>query len=665
MSSDVQEYLSRAHDAERRGDSEKAGDLFLTAWRIDPHFVGASFSCVIENYVKARNIQKLRSACEEAVWKREFYLRDGIKHLKERGELEAFVTNVATSRQGPDLPPDERGGLFSLLDTLLEVHQASQAAALMLRFWRACVRDVSHSDTVSLFKLEKAVERLLGEGNSQKAIELVRTVIDKLATVPGFSHENVDHYWWRIGKGFLSAKAKREAAEFYRFYFTIKPTAVLDHELVDALRELGEWQGVLDHVLKTKPLEVGLPLSLRLYKEFVIPFHGRKKEGGELEAAALLRCYDAVGPQKYKHPGWGDEKETPHWLETLNEFWKTKGDEAKAEELNIRYWQDKERLETGRIDDPAEAAYSLADKRDFRQAAQEMEKAAIAVEGNHTEYPAGFWYQAAKLYERARNQEQAAQIYEEIGRTAKANRLRGDLEYDLDEAKNLVEVMSFSDHSYTAKVLEAANSSDSLFKAQTAISLLPWWRLTKRREGLIWGDWNVVPALYAAAQTHKDLTGYREALRRIGERYRNRGRWVFAAKIYLFGGIFDDFDRVCTEEDELEVAALWYQQAKMPERAAKIYDLMGQSEKSGKAQTKGAKQRPQETAEPKSDSGEESDRSDFEQLVCPQCGAEIKPHWTVCPKCDADLQQRKCRNCGEPLEPDWQRCPVCRTILKH
>lgn len=108
----------------------------------------------------------------------------------------------------------------------------------------------------------------------------------------------------------------------------------------------------------------------------------------------------------------------------------------------------------------------------------------------------------------------------------------------------------------------------------------------------------------------------------------------------------------------MEALALWYEQAKMPERAAKIYDLMGQSGKSGKAQSEGAKQEPQDDAQLESDSG-----ADLDQLVCPHCGAEVKTHWTVCPKCDADLQQRKCGNCGEPLETDWTKCPVCKTPI--
>jgi pentatricopeptide repeat protein len=113
----------------------------------------------------------------------------------------------------------------------------------------------------------------------------------------------------------------------------------------------------------------------------------------------------------------------------------------------------------------------------------------------------------------------------------------------------------------------------------------------------------------------------------------------------------------------MEALAIWYGQAGMPEKAARMYDLMGQGRKSDKAQAEGVKQKPQDIAKPKPDSGEESDRSNFDQLVCPQCGAEIKPHWTACPKCDADLQVRKCRNCGEPLEPDWKRCPVCRLVV--
>jgi hypothetical protein len=147
------------------------------------------------------------------------------------------------------------------------------------------------------------------------------------------------------------------------------------------------------------------------------------------------------------------------------------------------------------------------------------------------------------------------------------------------------------------------------------------------------------------------------------EQLRRAGRWGIAAVTLLSQKQYDDFDALCLAEDEPEFAAVAYGQINLPARAAKIYDLMDESGKSGKADTNDAKQKPQDTAQPESDSVEHAKGEDVDQLVCPHCGVEVQPHWTVCPNCDADLQQRKCKNCGEPLESDWKRCPACRAVL--
>lgn len=163
----------------------------------------------------------------------------------------------------------------------------------------------------------------------------------------------------------------------------------------------------------------------------------------------------------------------------------------------------------------------------------------------------------------------------------------------------------------------------------------------------------------------RDASAFLERLRN-GEvqQERNSPWWHEAETIERFNEQLVRQGRLEEATILMEALAIWYGQAEMPEKAARIYDLMGQSGKSGKAQSEGAKQKPRDTAEPKSDSAEEPKEGTLNELVCSQCGAEVKPHWTVCPKCDADLQQRKCRNCGEPLDLDWKRCPVCLTPAK-
>lgn len=98
------------------------------------------------------------------------------------------------------------------------------------------------------------------------------------------------------------------------------------------------------------------------------------------------------------------------------------------------------------------------------------------------------------------------------------------------------------------------------------------------------------------------------------------------------------------------------------EEAAKIYDEMGQGTRVGGPKVREIKENPrQEGEEEKGPNRTTVTEETSEELSCPECGAEVKPHWTVCPKCDADLKQRACRNCGEPLETDWTKCPVCMT----
>ena len=258
---------------------------------------------------------------------------------------------------------------------------------------------------------------------------------------------------------------------------------------------------------------------------------------------------------------------------------------------------------------------------------------------------------AARLYRQIGNIEEAVRLYRLAGRPGRASRLLGDESYNTSEVGPFLREIN--------RLLFSKSAMENKLSEE-----IPLWRITHKdpRQDLM-NYWEKQFDHFSQRMllvVFKGVDGYEMENKRITDIFRSRGLWLYEGVFYLIREDYENFDRVCIEEDELEVAALWYEQANMPERAAKIYDLMGQSGKSGKAQSEGAKQKPQDAAKPDSDSREESDRSDFDQPVCPQCGAEIKRHWTVCPKCDADLQQRKCRNCGEPLEPDWKRCPVCR-----
>lgn len=43
---------------------------------------------------------------------------------------------------------------------------------------------------------------------------------------------------------------------------------------------------------------------------------------------------------------------------------------------------------------------------------------------------------------------------------------------------------------------------------------------------------------------------------------------------------------------------------------------------------------------------------------CPDCRAQVKPRYLVCPMCGRRLR-RACPQCGEPLRDEWQFCPHC------
>lgn len=137
----------------------------------------------------------------------------------------------------------------------------------------------------------------------------------------------------------------------------------------------------------------------------------------------------------------------------------------------------------------------------------------------------------------------------------------------------------------------------------------------------------------------------------------DQGCWLWAAKLCFAAKKFEEFKRICLDHDELELAALCLEKAACHDEAARIYDEIAllTEPKETRRKSKGS-----------ANQGEQSKTSaatETESLICSQCGAELKPHWTICPKCDADLQQRNCKNCGEPLEPEWKRCPVCRSVV--
>lgn len=117
------------------------------------------------------------------------------------------------------------------------------------------------------------------------------------------------------------------------------------------------------------------------------------------------------------------------------------------------------------------------------------------------------------------------------------------------------------------------------------------------------------------------------------------------------------------EKGKLQDLAEALQKEGFYEEAARIYEEMGQGGGAGGPKARESKIKPRETKEKGSEKALIEDTS--EALLCPECGARIRPHWVECPSCHVSLQERRCRKCGEPLEPDWDRCPVCKTTGTH
>ncbi|GAB6094799.1 hypothetical protein JCM14469_10510 [Desulfatiferula olefinivorans] len=50
--------------------------------------------------------------------------------------------------------------------------------------------------------------------------------------------------------------------------------------------------------------------------------------------------------------------------------------------------------------------------------------------------------------------------------------------------------------------------------------------------------------------------------------------------------------------------------------------------------------------------------------TCARCGEEVRPHWTLCPACEARLPGPACPGCGSETKAHWVICPECHTRLK-
>lgn len=56
-------------------------------------------------------------------------------------------------------------------------------------------------------------------------------------------------------------------------------------------------------------------------------------------------------------------------------------------------------------------------------------------------------------------------------------------------------------------------------------------------------------------------------------------------------------------------------------------------------------------------------RGSYSDLECPQCSAPVSEEYVVCPRCGAKLRPA-CPGCAAPVEPDWRVCPRCAAPLE-
>ena len=125
---------------------------------------------------------------------------------------------------------------------------------------------------------------------------------------------------------------------------------------------------------------------------------------------------------------------------------------------------------------------------------------------------------------------------------------------------------------------------------------------------------------------------------------RSQGYWSSPVIEYYFRKMYDKMERVCREEDELDVAAYLYERADKIDDAARIYEDI-----SGKSGT--------ENVTDESTIVEKDTASDERQLKKCACGEALQPYWKVCPACGKKLDM-VC-SCGEPLKEGWKLCPAC------
>ena len=125
---------------------------------------------------------------------------------------------------------------------------------------------------------------------------------------------------------------------------------------------------------------------------------------------------------------------------------------------------------------------------------------------------------------------------------------------------------------------------------------------------------------------------------------RKFGIWIPSVKEYFQRGLFEEMERVCREEDELDVAAYLYEKAGKTEDAARIYEEMAgipSTVADGEENTK-KKRVVRKTATTK----------------CPICGYEVLHGDNFCSNCGHRLCHY-CPGCGAEITEEKKFCGKC------
>lgn len=638
------EYWNAAIDYKKLGEFSRAADLFLRVKSSNHYNLSKDTAECLRRAGRVRELQDVLLNILEEYHDGGGHIDDGsddygpdlkaaVKLIRDRADLKAFMEHAAEGRRARRASSD----LVDCLDRVGETKHAADLAVMCSRNKKGAW----HSPSPELC-LRRAMELYAAAGDLGRFLETAKDLIEKDPHDWVALRLALEHGWLKE----LCARLKWNVEEYCPMMTNLA-------DLVsNAIKEGGEarWRPALEtyeELLKRIRQEDN---EFEKKWSYWNDLPKLWESAGDKERAARLRL------ESLPKDSWQSSKSK--FEQQFKALWANER-KGEAHQLAIQALSllRKEEKEASRGLDLVYRWFTMLGAREQAAEAYELYLRARpdeSIEKWGQERLHATWPRAIRLWELAGNKKRAAEIAREIGRLAKATRLEEALDYNLAEI----------------------NFLRGLSKSGAVTRLLNQLARYHEEPGVLYSSGRIAEAARAAERSyfegeyshasyfssyvcHLGLASmYLEAgdqenaeriFRKAEKEFREVGLWQFVLGMYFDAARLSDVERVAREEDELECAIIAYDAANMPEEAARIYDEIGaKTGSTDKPKTNTKKERTPGSGE------------DVDQLFCPQCGAEVKPHWTVCPKCDTDLQERKCRNCGEPLQPDWKRCPVCR-----